>query len=651
MSRVSSIPIIDPFALPSETTGRFRMLVVFTLVATWGLVAQWIEVPNFMLRGDEVPADTQELLTQAVLEGIAALSIEDQIRLASFSEEHPTFNTFSRQLPRASLSLILLAALLTGATKVRGIVRMRRAARYPSLREVGDGRAVREIRFLAREAAGIEELSIHSKPGLLDGLAFGVEGQEAIVLAGRPDRLERGWSDLNRAVVLHELGHWTNRDVQRQEWVRGLLVALSAFSVVTLLGSSVIRERSFLQSLGEGLQLLLILAVAWSLWAGWVRARETGADWRVVSWGYGEALQKRLSLQQAFGSPPTPLKSKSRLGWLADRVRQLGDLLPWRFHPTNRVRLFALCNPEKVFAVRSELAAISGLSLALLISHMGTIAMDVLIPMGLLASPFLFSPVFVVAFPLILAGTATVFVSGPTYLLAGTLGNQVLRDCLAREAGGHPPRPFAGLMGTALIFAASLEVGLWVFSGRAPASGQELLQVFVWTSLVGLLLRCWMGFVALWSRRFLARWRGQDAPRGMVRFLHAASACALSLLLWPLLLLRALIVAASDPSLSSRILGSAILSSEEELGVLITVASLLWIVSSALALGSVFLAFGVGYLALATQGSKCEFCDRPYNQPVVGQTCPGCGERLAPWADFQTRPPGLSSEMPTEVNK
>jgi len=132
------MPAIDPFALPSETTGRFRILVVFALVATWGLVVQWIEIPNFMLNGNEIPADIQELITEMIQGGVVAISIEDQIRIESFRREQPAFSAFHRQLPRASLSLILSALLLAGAARAQGIVRLRRAARYPELRAVGE---------------------------------------------------------------------------------------------------------------------------------------------------------------------------------------------------------------------------------------------------------------------------------------------------------------------------------------------------------------------------------------------------------------------------------------------------------------------------------------------------------------------------------
>jgi hypothetical protein len=520
----------NPFALPQETDGRFRMLIVTALILVWSLGSQILTPPSVMdsalAIGPNFRQAVAEMMDAAKRNPFAVpLPTTDDGRLLLETGE------FWRMVDiyYAWLKSFLLSALLSIFFAVLAaifyfafpsIYRIRYQTR-PMSRELAP-RATRELDLLAERAGLDEKPDLLVKPGILDGLAFHRWRRQYLALAGEPATLDRSWGDLQRAVALHEIGHLVNGDIRKREVARALWISLGATLAVAVVFLFWLRDPAISDLAIFFGRTFGVVLVAWILWGGLVRAREFYADWRVVTWGLGAALSRRLSL-------PDPLRAEP--GWWP-RVQSL-----WRMHPANAERLKMLREPKELFAASPLLAALTGTLLGLVTGNAAILATDWLVAaistLGVAAALTRNSLVLVFGFLHVPVALLALVVVGRW--TTDALGVQILRsamwdlgrDSLARWGYGSLAR-------LAAAFVVGLEAGLTLTTAAFFGWGSPLFMVLWW---VGFFVMIWLWMVqsrAL-GRILLGACSGEKIKARVVFWLRWLATLQLAVLFLPAL--------------------------------------------------------------------------------------------------------------------
>ena len=479
--------LLNPLALSSETTGRFRMLLAAAFTMTWSLAGTWIPTDPFFS-------------VSSLREGESIVNVEgttlhrEDLDFIMFFKAVSSSPEAQAEIWRQWLQLLVSVGLVVTFVVLtmmlfRGMPA--RAVRRQSARRIDAATApglAAELDRLARLAGFKTPPAWYTKLGYLDGHASGHSDRAALVIAGDPRRLKRGLTDVHRAVALHELGHLVNRDTETREGASAAWQTLALLAALTpvalwLAGAP-------WQSLGQlGLRLAASAVIGLAIWSGLVRSREYFADWRVVQWGYGAALKQRLGLPEA---------SKST----GDSGESLGGVAPWRkwrswfnFHPSNQARLGMLADPIRLFQVSPILAALTGLLLALTAGHLGIPCFQVVVvSLTPVMAAFLAAgglPGVVLVLVLLVLGSALLLPL--TYWVVGALGTQMLRAAVGDLSAGNAANwGYQRLFFIASSFVVGAEVGLWLtpmgMTGwSAPswmASWLAIFTVLVWFWLI-----------------------------------------------------------------------------------------------------------------------------------------------------------------------
>lgn len=405
--------MVDPFALPMETDGRFAMLILgalmIALYVSFLFLAVAVQFGMTSLVAD-MPWTLYgfRLLSERLVDHDLFALPDDQIRYLSGAIPPVQMIALLNSLPRLALQslfflLIGMAAYAVYRTHPR---RIRRQQRLRPLTDFSHPERADDVELSIRRLAA--EVRVEPPTTVLlrmgeynDGQVFGRPGSYLLRLNARPYGkrisaldflwMRRGREDF-RALVLHELGHLANRDVGRSyiaqaTWtvflglVIGPLLVLSAWLQLMPLAQALWDgpPRGWTWT-GVGLWsgqnfgllliqiILLILIQRASLAAVW-RTREFYADWRVVRWGAGDQLKKMLSAPRE-----QPQTDRSRwvsaqerlplpLGTLLQRLREwLGR--EWGVHTSRQERLAQLNDPTRLFDVSPGLAFHTGVLLA-----------------------------------------------------------------------------------------------------------------------------------------------------------------------------------------------------------------------------------------------------------------------------------------------
>jgi len=624
---------LDPFAFPSETTGRFRMLVFAALMLAWGLTSHVIYVPS-LTTDMRLPPEMEVVFEKFKERDFRNLSLEELV-LASKTEKVAKWrNVYGLYVKRLLPSFFVMAIFLLAVFVLYRLhpVYLRHRLRTSHLDERKAPTVVRELRAFASDRGFSENLRFEQKPGFLDGLAFGLRGREILVLFGPPKFLESTWASLTRAIALHELGHIANHDIRNREITRAmwgvLLVFLSigAISIVIfwslhgavrfpLFGSEFLSGRleaisPARRSLEAAVKIVVMLATVWWIWAELIRVREFYADWRVAAWGEGAALLRRLEIPEA------------RSRWW-----QRSSL--WRHHPSNETRIDVLQRPRRLFELKTSLAFLTGLSISLAVSQMGPLVADLTVVARLVTSL-----VFFVLGPfalLIMAGFVLAVSSGIAYLIGSALGVQVQRESLADLAMGEHGWGYAKLFRPALWFALGVEAGLLFTPLSSIPLSDTVYWMAGWSAFFTGLVWLWLIYVRATSRLLIGSRVGREVPARLQRVLLALSAILLAVLMLPALAARYATYNLLDPERFEAMTPMNV-APEDHLFLFVAtpimffaIALLFYVALTAVSL----LVAGIGFLA---RSSRCGYCGESVDGGIaVGRRCESCREELAAW--------------------
>ncbi len=645
---------LDPFALPAETKGRFRMLIAAAAVFAWSLAAWLIHVPNLYTRTSPTEDKVHEIVERFRQSGDpATVNIEDLRTIYRSKSAQEVRRRVVYQAARILVSCAMFAFFILGTWLVY--------ARHPALerrrhdmRPLTEPAAVDEVRRLAEQAGLSSELRLEYKPGMLDGVAFGRRGREVLALAGNRRLLASPWTDEQRAVALHEIGHVVNDDVRTREVARAGWIVLPALAAITgavltlvSLADGELRFPAFqavplLRDAGTGaaagllrtgVKTAAMFFAIWWTWAGLIRARETYADWRVVSWGFEAPLMRLLRLPEAH----QPRWRRLRL-WRRYRERPwwrkacaFWDRYGWRRHPSNAARRQMLGDPTALFKTGPDLAFLTGLLLTLVAGQLTPLATDLTFLAALLAAPlfFLVGPLAL----LVHVGIAMAVMLGVTYLVAGALGVQVQRQAIADLATRpHHEWGYFRLGRTALFFAVGLEAGLFVSPFGPFTMSRAPLWVVAWLFGLAFLIWIWLLYLRAASRLFLGAQTRASAAKWTQRTLTGISTFLLAVLLWPALALRLTIEVAHQEALLAAMTPTYSDPQEHFVAVFVMSSLVLFSISFGfyiLVAGSSVLGAGVWH---GLRGVRCSRCAAQTTfRLVVGRKCSRCGESLATW--------------------
>ncbi len=631
----SDLPVLDPLALSAETRGRFRMLFLAAFVMTWSL-ATFLAPANLAYSVSSMGAVEPIFDIEGTTVSPGDLNFDRFFKTLSSNSEA------QEELRRQSLQWIASATLVCAFLFLfRFFSRRspRRIARRHSTRKL-DPRAspklAAELESLALRAGLEEDLEWHLKPGHLDGIAFGNSDRAILAVGGEADRLERSWSDLHRAVVLHELGHVVNRDTAAREGTRAAWLALVVLSGLTMI-LLMLRGDSWGELFRLVMRLSITAALGLSLWTGLVRAREYFADWRVVRWGFAAPLRRRLSLEQAFASTGGPrVPSQTRKGFAA-KFKAARRFLP-SVHPSNRDRLQVLEHPGRLFRVSSSLAAATGLLLAITVGYLGIAIQQ--IGTVLLGSVMVFSMAvtgavsgLIIAVTLLALMTAAFFPL--TYWIVNALGVQVLREAVSSLSdGGARDWGYLRQVLTALAFSTGAELGFWI-TPLGISAWSEPVWMSIWFAAFTLLTWVWLVQASALGRLVLGA-RSGSAPASKV---ESRLRLLLTLLLLPLFF-PAIIGRASLSGAAVLLRSEAPLFLGSPPGIFIdfcTNTSFFLLTLALLASSTVGgIVLVLTEIRLRRRRLECGECSQPWSsRQTVGLSCPGCHRPKAAWLYFQ----------------
>jgi len=633
---------LNPFALPAETKGRFRMLVVVAVMVA-AILGTFV---HFALRGAPAiqrlgdlsegwPSDMRETFRLA----------PSQVGTICANATRSMYREFAERLPQilTQNGVLLLLFLVSCLIYLR---HPRRLRKQHGARPLPGERAPRAVADLQRWAlrCGIHPLpTLEYRPGLAQGLTFGLRGQEVLLLHGTPETLERTWGETSRTIALHELGHIANGDAQDQEKARAIWVSLLA-----LVGWNVLLGMRLPGLLG--LKLFFLILLVRGNWAGMLRLREFYADWRVAAWGMGDPLARILRLAEA---------RNQRLSWLR------------AVHPSFHQRSEALKNPAALFRISADLPFLSGVLLALVAFNLplfvGNWLWLIATPPRILylkILPFLVTlpqafkiPLWLIAGLVLNAGpTLTLVVlvlGGLCYLVTSTLGVQVQRAAIADLASGdHDTWRYFPLFLPATAFALGLELGFFLLppNAFAPYLGRSFWLFPLWLMGFTFLTWLWMAYLRALTRLLIGSQARRDAPLLRRRFVSISGAVLLCILYLPAAAARCAIVLKA-PQLHNYLGAHA---STSFFYASMASSRLLTIAGGVFAVGGGTMLLIIAIL-LATHSARCPTCgERSSFKLAVGRICPRCGFPLALWVYFdpaQVGIPGDDTEQRQEARR
>jgi hypothetical protein len=654
-------PALDPFVFPSETKGRFTMLIMAALAfgANLGIFLHAAIFGNaqFIALTARALSAIQQWRGKSVLDASAA-------ELKTFAQQQTIFARDSLWACAEVLTLpVLLVLLLIGvaATFYYGHAkRLRNRYRTQPLTKAESPMVVADLESYAhRNGLSLPQLEYTS--GLAQGHSFGTKGGEVLLLHGTPAMLESSWGEANRAIALHELAHIANADAQEREkakavWKAFVIVLLGALALLLAFG---IRLSS-----SALIRVLGMLIFVRALWAGLIRTREFYADWRAASWGAGPALMGLFDLPEGENNP----WERYRWWWQAwerwgDRVwwRAGGEALDWcwrlarwslQLHPSFSTRGKVLRNPARLFRISPDLSLLTGALLTIVMVGSLLIIVNALLVVGAVFALFQ-SAVFrfladlplgttrdlllvgaMVTLSLLLLTALTSVLLIPSYLITRTIGVQLQRNAAAGLATGEVKGwGYARLLPAAFLLSIGVETGLHIapFSPFTSASHESWAAIPVWLVGFTILLWLWLAYVHGLSRMLLGSYAGRKRPRNRQALVTLSSVALLTVLYWPALLarltLQLLPLAHAGGRLPfnmepRRVFAYGFFFTTLIVLVFALLVYLTWILAS----------MALMRIGLMRRKKRCPTCGEEIVYILnLGRRCRGCNEILGPW--------------------
>lgn len=288
-----SAPRLNPFIFPSDTDFRFALLLIVVISATV-FIYDWIHAGY-------APDFAGQALTCFQEFGLGSGAVPEAL-----GQSAADFNSCLALIYRQNLAWIFgglavvfaLAAVLFFALPYWKIKR----EKLIPLSEEDAPEVRRYLEGLCAEVGLAPPPEFYWDPlsQAASGVAFGHPGRRFVALRG--GLVVGFYTDLPafRAVMLHELAHLHNKDVNKTYFTIALWRAFLAAALLPLAINLLTAPRSLLSSLGVIAQLgwrtLALVALVYLVRNAVLRTREYYADLRADAWaGPGSALQRVLS--------------------------------------------------------------------------------------------------------------------------------------------------------------------------------------------------------------------------------------------------------------------------------------------------------------------------------------------------------------------
>ncbi|GLX48977.1 hypothetical protein Shyhy01_19270 [Streptomyces hygroscopicus subsp. hygroscopicus] len=320
-----------PFRLPSGTSLRFALLITSTSVAmATELGAMAGTAAYFTLGGGSVGSLTRALDCGRRNFAVAASDPAALARMCEFPDDAGGGSTVGLA---AFATLWLTVGITYWLLPVYRLRRRRlrpfRPDLYPDIQHTLTGlMALAELRCPVRFVVDLRD----QRP---TGLAFGRIGRRHVMLSGGLLRLHGIDPEAFRAIVLHELAHLRNRDVDiafltlicHRLFVFAVALPMAVTAPFALLvGWLVLPGVAIFQTLLVAAQCALAVTVAHAVGAV-LRSRELYADARVAMWTHGAySLRRLLAAQHGIerAAPRRPLLRRTHPS-AAKRLAALSD--------------------------------------------------------------------------------------------------------------------------------------------------------------------------------------------------------------------------------------------------------------------------------------------------------------------------------------
>jgi Zn-dependent protease with chaperone function len=431
----------NPFAFPSDTDFRFWLLIATVLGSS---LLMYQAIANTLVSGGQSLRELNDLCSARATTAFPGTSFSQrQSWLIVFNDCEKGARGSRAGVPAG---VAVLTAGVIALYLAHPAWRRRRGNLVPLTAE--DAPEVLEQLVALSGVAGLR-----SPPAFMwnplnmarSGVAFGTPGRRVVALTGGLATTLWTDPDVFRAVVLHELAHIRNGDIDKAYlsvavWWAFVLTALLPFAAMTVRpGGSDLLARS-ISFVSLGLVVFLLRNAT-------LRAREMFADVRASVWpGYAGALARIL--------PSTAEPQDRRLRSVVASVRNLLQM-----HPPSEARRAAVRDPGPLFGLESLIAAGVGFAAAVAVVDASAIVSTELAA-------------------LLFAG-----------LVTAVMGLAVWRETFLADARGVPVRGLARLalalgVGFAVGDALSLSQTIDLPAGFALTGVALLLFDIVWYGLL-----------------------------------------------------------------------------------------------------------------------------------------------------------------------
>ncbi|HEY2289855.1 MAG TPA: hypothetical protein VGM86_04050, partial [Thermoanaerobaculia bacterium] len=305
LNQRSGLKRLNPFAFPSETRGRFVMMIVAALAfganpgyLLWDAISGNAAPKQVHQSNAPGSSNSSNPKKKSIFQILDSKTLE-RLGQAGEASVGPDIVIQVKHLafPLLSSALVgLVAFIIYKQRNERG----GEAYATISLTKMNAPIVVADLEsWTAR--CGMRLPRLECREGLAEGQTFGAHGGETLVLFGAPEVLEKSWGKASRAIALHELAHLANGDAGEREKAR----AAWNSALIFLLAQGLVLAgfAGWRNAWGNAVRTLAMILVVRGIWAGLIRVREYYADWRATTWGMGSTLDQILSLPESNVAP------------------------------------------------------------------------------------------------------------------------------------------------------------------------------------------------------------------------------------------------------------------------------------------------------------------------------------------------------------
>jgi Zn-dependent protease with chaperone function len=625
-----SLPRLNPFALPSETSVRFILLLLMSLALATdvgSLVASLIIGDAINSAVDEVVVYTQgvSLIPHAVTFRLLSVIVLDWLIV---------------------LGYIVIVFSLGVILYLRHPSRIRRQMRLRPLDPVSAAHRPFYTRILSfAQGIGIQPpATLEIAPGTdTDAQVFGVRKRHALRLGGGLPKQMIEKPDQFCSTILHEFGHIVNGDVGRYYFTRAISLSVGYTVVIPgfLLISGLFFRAIIVRTLDGNwarlffinipqlavmfIQLAVSVCVFFLIQRSLLRVREYYADWRAALWGSEHGLREMI-LEQLANEKPRPFWERL--------VRQ---------HPSVLERRSALDSPDRLFRLTHDVSFFGGIALACVIATLISHTVDMLVAVqsvnSLMASTLRdVSGVTLLLWIITIVGSALFYIVPYGMLMvamclaSGILGNEVEREALAGMSRGkvRGPLPYLRLLLPASLFVAGMQIGfmtglasvffptnlLIVYEGSLLPLVLIPFETGLWIVVAILVIWVWLAYARFFAHRILGTHFAQDAPNRKRHLLTVQLSILLGFILVPLLISQSQIYR-NVGGIYQFGLGTPMILFLIALMIVFAMWLFTWVLIAVIK---------------ALWPPKCPICNtRAHARFHVGYNCHVCGSTLAPW--------------------